>query len=104
MYKICETPHHALQTKYPLHDSKPGVVTCTVELIHPSRERKEDGKRERQRKKDICQLFSKVFSQYFISQLFGSFQTSDLTFRNDLHSLSCSAVVDKALVRNDKNL
>lgn len=45
MYVTCDTPHHALQTKYPLHDSKPGLVTSTAELINPSRERQTERKK-----------------------------------------------------------
>ena len=36
-----------------MHDSKPGVVTSTAELINPSRERKiGKNKREREKKKE----------------------------------------------------
>ncbi len=58
-YDTCDTPHHALQEKYPLHDSKPGVVKSTAELISPPREMKEEMERK---KKDRCQLL--LFPKY----------------------------------------
>ena len=58
--------HHAIETEYPLYDSKPDVVTSTAELIDSSKNRKKERKKER---KNNCQLelFAAIFSQHFIA-------------------------------------
>lgn len=103
MYDTRDTPHHALQTKYPLHDSKPGVVS-TAELINPSTEIKEERERKKERqKKTGVSCYS--FLKYTITTACeGAVLIDYCVCGNYLHSLNSFAMVDQPLVRNYRNV